>query len=656
MGNCRTRKKGFVLFTALIAVAVLSIISITVVTLVLNDSMQLNRAEARLNAHYRALSGVEIARALLEKDETKDARGIFRGALPENGNGSFELVEVWENGDNWESDLQTIRNIVLDVIQSSQSDIAFAILSNRSGSEFKIVSYGNRNKVVESFVLTLASSGGAYEFPIFDMAVFTDSYIELKGSARIEGKSGINSVSPGSINISGGGAEITGTIYVGVDGDTHVNPSVNPNNPNQTIYYPEAVVTRTNIWNNTWLNTHPIENLTKTRLYTLPAFPDPPASIGFPTFPVFPEGLYQNGNWNINGSSTLTVTQNGDYAKLSVAGSGRLIFDLGGKDLSIRANSLSVGGSGQIEVRGPGTLNLYVEGNTELGGNGVSLINSAGFNLYTNGNFSTSQGSNVKLSTVYAKGQTQLKGNLLDLENLYVDSNQSFSTSQNGIVRISSNSLVKASSVSLSSGTIDFQSGPKQQFEVSGTMSLSGNVIINGISKGVIRAGTLNIGQGHINLAEGGKLEVYASTDFDIGAGGTLNNGGEVDAVRVNYAGTNSLKLTGNIRFTGIAHIQRADIDVGGSAQINGLVISGGQTVNLTGDQLANVIAVYAPDSTVNMDGSALVRGAIVSDRLIATGSAKVVYETDIEETFPPELIGLVGGGQGEIDAEIWSR
>ena len=37
MGNCRTRKKGFVLFTALIAVAVLSIISITVVTLVLND-------------------------------------------------------------------------------------------------------------------------------------------------------------------------------------------------------------------------------------------------------------------------------------------------------------------------------------------------------------------------------------------------------------------------------------------------------------------------------------------------------------------------------------------------------------------------------------------------------------------------------------------
>jgi type II secretory pathway component PulJ len=656
MGNCRTRKKGFVLFTALIAVSVLSIISITVVTLVLNDSMQLNRTEARLTAHYRALSGVEIARALLEKDETNDARGVFRGALPENGNGSFELVEAWENGDNWESDLQTIRNTVLDVIQSSQSDIAFAILSNQSGSEFKIVSYGNRNTLVESVVLTLASSGGAYEFPIFDMAVFTDSYIELQGSARIEGKSGINSISPGSINIVGGGAEITGTIYVGVDGDTHVNPGVNPNNPNQSIYYPEAVVTRTNIWNNTWLDTHPIENLTKTRLYTLPAFPDPPASIVFPTFPVFPEGLHQNGDWNINGSSTLTITQSGDYAKLSVAGSGRLIFDMGGKDLSIRANSLSVGGSGQIEVRGPGTLNLYVEGNTELGGNGVSLINSARFNLYTNGNFSTSSGSNVRLSTVYAKGQTQLKGNLLDLENLYVDSNQSFSTSQNGIVRISSNSLVKTSSVSLSSGTIDFQNGPKQQFEIAGTVQLSGNANMNGISKGVMNCSTLNIQQGNINLASGGNMLVYASTGFNMGGGSTFNYGGDRNAVRVNYAGSSDLDLTGNIRYTGTLHIQRASASLGGSGEVYGLIISGGPTVNLHGNPMADVTAVYAPNSTVNMVGSATVKGAIVADRFVATGSSTVVFEPDTEDLFPPQSIGLIGDGEGNEEIEIWSR
>ncbi|WP_180979927.1 hypothetical protein [Mesotoga sp. B105.6.4] len=46
MGNCETRNGGFVLFTALIVVLVLSVIETIVVSLVLDDSMQLNRAKA----------------------------------------------------------------------------------------------------------------------------------------------------------------------------------------------------------------------------------------------------------------------------------------------------------------------------------------------------------------------------------------------------------------------------------------------------------------------------------------------------------------------------------------------------------------------------------------------------------------------------------
>ena len=46
MGNCEARNGGFVLFTALIVVLVLSVIETIVVSLVLDDSMQLNRAKA----------------------------------------------------------------------------------------------------------------------------------------------------------------------------------------------------------------------------------------------------------------------------------------------------------------------------------------------------------------------------------------------------------------------------------------------------------------------------------------------------------------------------------------------------------------------------------------------------------------------------------
>lgn len=657
MGNCRMRKKGFVLFTALIAVAVLSIISITVVTLVLNDSMQLNRAEARLIAHYRALSGVEIARALLEKDETKDARGVFRGTITEGGSGNFELVEAWQDGDNWDTGIQLVRDAVQSALQSSSNDVAFAIFSDSSGTEFKIVSYGIRSAAVESVVLNLAFAGGAYEFPVFDMAVFTKSYIGIGGSSRIEGRAGTNSIIPGSVNIGSGNNMITGTIYVGVGGDTHVNPSVNPDIPWQSISYPNAVVTRTNIWNSTWLNNHPIQNLDQEREYELPNFPDPPSSISFPTFPTFPEGLPGHGNLNVGGNSTFTVTQSGEYGNINVSGSSRLIFNLQGNNISINANSLSVSGSARIEVNGPGTLNLYIDGNASISGSGITTLNSAKLNIYTDGNFSASGNLNVEISTLYSKGQTQLgNSGLLQLENLFVDSSQAFSTSGNGTIRVASQALIKASSMSLSSGTMDFMNGSKQQFEIAGTVQLSGNANMNGISKGVMNCSTLNIQQGNINLASGGNMLVYASTGFNMGGGSTFNYGGDRNAVRVNYAGSSDLDLTGNIRYTGTLHIQRASASLGGSGEVYGLIISGGPTVNLHGNPMADVTAVYAPNSTVNMVGSATVKGAIVADRFVATGSSTVVFEPDTEDLFPPQSIGLIGDGEGNEEIEIWSR
>lgn len=655
MGNCEARNGGFVLFAALIVVLVLSVVATIIVSLVLNDSMQLNRAEARLEANYRAISGIEVARAILENPSTRDARGVFRGTIPEGGSGSFELVEAWQDGDYWDTGIQLVRDAVQNALQSSSNDVAFAIFSDSSGTEFKIVSYGVRSAAVESMVLNLAFAGGAYEYPVFDMAVFSKSYIGIGGSSRIEGRAGTNSIVPGSVNIAPGSNMITGTIYVGVGGDTHVNPSVDPDG--KSISYPNAVVTRTNINNSTWLSNHPIQNLDQEREYELPDFPDPPPSISFPTFPTFPEGLPVHGNLNVGGNSTFIVTQSGEYGNISVSNSSRLIFNLQGNNISINANSLSVSGSARIEVNGPGTLTLYVDGNASISGSGITTLNSAKLNIYTDGNFSASGNLNVELSTLYSKGQTQLgNSGLLQLENLFVDSNQAFSTSGNGTIRVASQALIKASSMSLSSGTMDFMNGSKQQFEIAGTVQLSGNVNMNGISKGVMNCSTLNIQQGNINLASGGDMLVYASTGFNMGGGSTFNYGGDRNAVRVNYAGTSDLNLNGNMRYTGTLHIQRASASLGGSGGVYGLIISGGPTVNLHGNPMADVTAVYAPNSTVNMVGSATVKGAIVADRFVATGSSTVVFETDTEDLFPPQSIGLIGDGEGDEEIEIWSR
>ncbi|PNS40050.1 hypothetical protein [Mesotoga sp. B105.6.4] len=50
-----------------------------------------------MEANYRAISGIEVARALLGNPSTRNARGVFRGAIPEGGSGNFELVEAWQS-------------------------------------------------------------------------------------------------------------------------------------------------------------------------------------------------------------------------------------------------------------------------------------------------------------------------------------------------------------------------------------------------------------------------------------------------------------------------------------------------------------------------------------------------------------------------------
>jgi len=651
--NSKKRQTGYVLFAALLVILVLSILTTTVLTLVLNDSMQLNRAEARLEAHYRALSGVEVARAILEKDATKNLRGIFGGRITDSEGSVFEFLQPFEAGEYWEEDTQVVREAVIEVIQNEDTEITFAVLSNDDDSEVKIVSYGNRNSILESIVLNLTLSGGGYEFPIFDMAVFSDSYIGLGGSARIEGRAGTNSIVPGAIDLDGD-VSITDTIYVGVDGDVHVNPS--PDADGKAVEYPDAVVTRNGIGNNTWLNSHPIQNLDQYREYVLPEFPDTPPSISLPSFPDFPGSLPDLGNLSVSGGNKKTVSESAKYGNINVANSGELIFDLGGRDLSVRVSSLKISGSGKISVIGPGALNMYVDGNVSISGNGITSQNSGRFNLYVNGNFDSSGNNNVELTTLYTKGLTDLgNSGQMTIENLYVDSNQGFSTSKNGTLRVSSDVLVKASSASFSSGIVDFQNGSRQEFQIANTMSLTGNAVVNGISNGVINCASLNVGQGHINLAEEGNLEVYASTGFNMGGSSTLNNGGDRESVRVDYAGTNNLNLTGNIRYTGVLNILQANVDLGGSGEIDGLVVSGGPNVNLHGNPLAKVIAVYAPNSTVNMVGSAKVRGAIVADRFVAGGDSKVVFESETEELFPPGTIGL-DDGEGQEETEFWSR
>ncbi|MFW6120307.1 MAG: hypothetical protein ACOC80_05335 [Petrotogales bacterium] len=652
----KNRKDGYVLLFTLIVVLILSVLSISAISLVLNETMQLNKTEARLEAHYKALSGIELARSILQSDSVQELRGIFKGNISANETSSFEVVNQLSPGEHWDDATQTIKNNVKNTVESASCDIAFALLSNTENSEVKIISYGNRNSILKSIVLYLTLPGSPFELPIFDMAVYTDSYLEMIGGAKIQGKAGTNSNEPGAIYLPGGGVEITDTIYVGVDGDTNVNPSPDPDTPWWPIEHPEAVIKRGSIWQNTWLNNHQVESLEEVRQYELPDFPDPPDLINLPDFPTFPDNIPNSGNLNVNGNNTVTVTEGANYNNINVSGSGKLIIDLQGNNLSIRADSLDIGGAGSIEVNGPGVLNMYVDDDVSISGNGVSSLNNSEYNLYVNGDFSSSGNCDVELSNLYTQGFTQLgNSGLIEIENLYINSNESFSTSGNGTVRVLSEALIKATSASFSSGLFDFQNGAIQKFEISNEITFNGNADIQGLSNGTINCNSLNFQQGHMNLSEEGNLEIYVADNFDMGGGSTLNYGGNEDAVELYYAGANELDLTGNMRYTGLLNILQAETNLGGSGKIFGLVISGGPNVNFTGGSSADVMAIYAPNSTVNVSGGAQINGAVVADQFYASGGSRVIYETETGDIFPSDWFGS-GDGEIEEQVEIWSR
>ncbi|HSV31995.1 MAG TPA: hypothetical protein VLH40_08260 [Atribacteraceae bacterium] len=168
-----------------------------------------------------------------------------------------------------------------------------------------------------------------------------------------------------------------------------------------------------------------------------------------------------------------------------------------------------------------------------------------------------------------------------------------------------------------------------------------------------LRVRNLDISQGHIELIGKGKLFLYVEESFNLGGDSTVNHTGVPGDVIMFYRGSARLRPAGNTRFVGSIFAEKANIDIRGSAGITGHIITGGSEVTVTGDVTANVRVLYAPQATVSLTGSAMVRGAIVSNIFNATGAASVIYDQSIASSFP-ELVDELGEKEISYHVEMW--
>ncbi|MDI6401356.1 hypothetical protein QLX67_05060 [Balneolaceae bacterium ANBcel3] len=166
-----------------------------------------------------------------------------------------------------------------------------------------------------------------------------------------------------------------------------------------------------------------------------------------------------------------------------------------------------------------------------------------------------------------------------------------------------------------------------------------------------IHVGKLVIGQGFIDIQQQGsgedrgRLELYVEDQFTIGGSSEINHNGETEDFIMYYGGDSQLSLAGNTRYNGSLFSEKASLDLGGSNAIRGNIITGGDVI-MRGGISAYSRMVYAPNGHVRLEGSAQLRGIVVSNTFAVVGGARVIQD-DIDIQLPD--IPMEGEGDEDI-------
>ncbi len=156
-----------------------------------------------------------------------------------------------------------------------------------------------------------------------------------------------------------------------------------------------------------------------------------------------------------------------------------------------------------------------------------------------------------------------------------------------------------------------------------------------GYGERTLHVGNLDIIQGHLHLTGEGKLTVYVENSFRLEGSSSVNNNGETNSMFTYYAGTTPLVFAGSTIYNAGIYAESADISITGSSSLRGHLITGGSDVYIFGDANANSRVVYAPNAHVEMAGSSIVYGAVVSNSFEARGTARVEYNPEYDSDLP---------------------
>ncbi len=166
----------------------------------------------------------------------------------------------------------------------------------------------------------------------------------------------------------------------------------------------------------------------------------------------------------------------------------------------------------------------------------------------------------------------------------------------------------------------------------------------------VLHVGHLDISQGHLDILGTGKLTIYVENQITLGGSSSANRYRLPETMFIYYKGTDALFFAGSTGFKGGLYAETANITLTGSGGIQGNIITGGDTVDISGNAEATSRVVYAPNAAVNLAGSGRVRGSVVCDTFNSIGNTRVIYSNQYNDTFPE----FSGNGNAKMVVLRW--
>lgn len=195
------RRTGAILLVSLVIFSILSMLGVYVATISINNLNQAKETEGRTKAHYLAVSGVEIAREIVNNENGDNYRGIFYGNLSDD-NPDFQYIAKSDFMND--TGYETMRGEIENFISTNDYDVVFGIATNSDGKT-KIVSTGNTGNISRTVSLSLRPASKSH---VFDLSIFGIEELKISGQGKIKGNIGSNN----KIELEGQ-AEVDGIVY-----------------------------------------------------------------------------------------------------------------------------------------------------------------------------------------------------------------------------------------------------------------------------------------------------------------------------------------------------------------------------------------------------------------------------------------------------------